>query len=104
METNTRDDTDGTLEVEHEHMRDTVGRPGLRSHKPWSMGITGFRLPNIDQGMMDDTQDLTKMHEQMHGVTSERHVHKPSSNDQHDQEKLMMINSTTGATQEHLRT
>ena len=45
---------------------------------------------------MDETQDLTKVHEQMCGVTAERHMHKPSINDQHDHEELLVSTSTTG--------
>ena len=81
VETNTRDDTDGTLRGEHEHLQDTVGRPRMRSKKPWSMGITDFRSPDMDQEMMDDTQDLTKIQEQICGMTAEHQVHKPPSND-----------------------
>ena len=51
------------------------------------MGIAVFRSPDMDQGMMDDTQDLTKMNEQMCGVTAEHRVHEPPSNDQHDQDE-----------------
>ena len=72
----------------------------MRSHKLWPRWITDFKSPDIVQGMMDDTQDLTKMYEQMCGVTAERHMHKPPSNDEHDQEELMMVISATGATQD----
>ena len=49
---------------------------------------------------MDETQDPIKVHEQMCGVTAERHMHKPSINDQHDQEELLVSTSTTGGTQD----
>ena len=51
------------------------------------MGITDVRSPDMDQGMMDNTQDLTKMNEQMFGTTAEHHVHEPPSNNQHDQDE-----------------
>ena len=100
VETHTRDDTNGTLEGEHEQLQDTDGKPGMRSHEPWLMGITNSISPDMDHGMMDATQDLTKMHEQMFGVSVERHVHNPPSNDQHDQEELLVTTSTTGTTQD----
>ena len=58
-------DGSGTLNRKQEHLRDAVGRPGMRSHKPWSMGIANVGSPNMDQGLMDDTQDPTKINDQI---------------------------------------
>ena len=57
VENNTRGDMDRTLNKEQEHLPDTIGRTGLRSHQPWSMGIANVGSPNVDQEMMDDNQD-----------------------------------------------
>ena len=64
------------------------------------MGETNSRSPAMDQGILDATQDFTKMYGQMGGVTAEHHVHQPNSNDQPDQEVLMMFQSYTGTTQD----
>ena len=50
LETNTRDDTDGSSEREHEHLQHTDGRPRMRSHKPWLMGITNSRSTAMARG------------------------------------------------------
>ena len=49
VENNTIGDMDGTLNNEQEHLQDTGGRPGMRSHQPWSMGIADVGPPNVDQ-------------------------------------------------------
>lgn len=43
VEIDNTDDTDETLEGEHKQLQDTAGRPGLSSHKLWSMGITNSK-------------------------------------------------------------
>ena len=55
-----------TLEGKHKRLTDTAGRQRLRS-------------PDIDKGMLEYDQNLTKMFEQVCAVTVGRHVHKPPS-------------------------
>ena len=52
VETLNEDGKDETLEWEHMNLAVTAGRPGLRSHKLWSMGVTDSRSPDMDRGMM----------------------------------------------------
>ena len=70
METLNKDGKDETLEGEHKYLTDTARRQEMRSHKSWLMGMTDSRSPDMDRGMMDDTQDLTEMYEQMCEVTA----------------------------------
>ena len=63
-------------------------------------GDDRLKLTQRGPGMMDNTQDLTEMYEQMCEVTAGRRVHKPPSYDQHDQEELLMTTPTTGTTQD----